>query len=582
MTVTTSSSATSYLRQTLKEHRGRLLAGVALSILQALVVLPVPIVVGRGIDSTIPDGDRSGIILIGLVIVVVTIASSAIALAARVLILSVTKPATARLRTEMVGRVLALARSEYDTAGSSMFHDRIVTETGRVDAMTAAMAGDILPGIALTVSLLVVLVVINWQLTALVLTMTPLILIAGLLIRRSLRPRTRKFFEAHRAFNRQTMEFLRLQDLIRTQPAEIEATAAMEERILELAATSKTRSVLQGLLTISQNALMTTTGALLLVVGGLSVAAKSITLGELISFYAAFALLRSAVSGFIRSSPVMIEGAEALKRLADLEDRSKQRPYNGEATPALDGGVGLRSVTFGYEADRPVLIDVSFDIQPGEFVALVGPNGSGKSSVVNLVLGFYRPWSGALEAGGHAYNSLDMVHLRRSIGVVAQQPLLLSASVIDNLTFGTGGVSEAMIEAALRASTADHYVQQLRDGLDTNLGQDAQLLSGGQRQRLALARALIGEPGLLVLDEPTNHLDVEAMEIVLRNLRELTPRPAVLVVTHHQEVLDYVDRVVRLEAGRVVSDGTPGSLSTPDDPGDEGSLNLITAPDRFR
>jgi ABC-type bacteriocin/lantibiotic exporter with double-glycine peptidase domain len=549
-----SPSALTYLQRALKEQRGRLVAGITLSILQALIVLPVPIVVGRGIDSAIPDGNRSEIILIGVVIVIVTAASSAIALAARVLILSVTKPATARLRTDMVGRVLTLARSEYDTAGSSMFHDRIVTETGRVDTMTAAMAGDILPGAALTVSLLVVLVVINWQLTVLVLTITPAVLIAGLYIRRALRPRTRRFFEAHRAFNRQTMEFLRLQDLIRTQPAEAEATATMEERISELAATSQTRSAFQGLLTITQNALMTTTGALLLVFGGLAVAGDSITLGELISFYAAFALLRSAVSGFIRSSPAMIEGAEALRRLADLEDQTKQRPYNGIETPTLDGGIALHSVTFGYEPDRPVLLDVSFEIGAGEFVALVGPNGSGKSSAVNLVLGFYGPSSGRLEAGGHPYDTLDMAHLRRSIGVVPQQPLLLSASVRDNLTYGRGSVSEAMIQQALEASTADHYVRQLRQGLETDLGQDAQMLSGGQRQRLALARALIDSPKLLVLDEPTNHLDAEAMAIVLRNLRELVPRPAVLIVTHHQEVLGYVDRVIRLDQGRLVSD----------------------------
>jgi len=299
---------------------------------------------------------------------------------------------------------------------------------------------------------------------------------------------------------------------------------------------------------------MTTTGALLLVFGGLAVAGDSITLGELISFYAAFALLRSAVSGFIRSSPAMIEGAEALRRLADLEDHTKQRPYNGIETPTLDGGIALHSVTLGYEPDRPVLLDVSFEIGAGEFVALVGPNGSGKSSAVNLVLGFYGPSSGRLEAGGHPYDTLDMAHLRRSIGVVPQQPLLLSASVRDNLTYGRGSVSEAMIQQALEASTADHYVRQLRQGLETDLGQDAQMLSGGQRQRLALARALIDSPKLLVLDEPTNHLDAEAMAIVLHNLRELVPRPAVLIVTHHQEVLGYVDRVIRLDQGRLVSD----------------------------
>jgi ABC-type multidrug transport system fused ATPase/permease subunit len=245
-----------------------------------------------------------------------------------------------------------------------------------------------------------------------------------------------------------------------------------------------------------------------------------------------------------------MSGRESLARLVAILDAPDREPYRGTRTPTLRHSLALRDVEFGYRDGAPVLRGFDLAVERGERVALVGPNGAGKTTVVALVLGLYRPWRGSVEADGVPYDELDVRALRRLIGFVPQRPLLLPASIADNIAYGAGTPDAGRIREAAALATADDLVERLEDGYATEVGDDGDLLSGGERQRLAIARALVREPALLILDEPTSSLDRGAIARVLANLRTLAHEPAVLVISHDPAVIEDADRVVRLGGER--------------------------------
>jgi ABC-type bacteriocin/lantibiotic exporter with double-glycine peptidase domain len=310
-----------------------------------------------------------------------------------------------------------------------------------------------------------------------------------------------------------------------------------------------------------QNAIITIPVVLILIVGGGAVAMRSMTLGELLSFYVAVGLLSNYVRLILGAIPQVIIGNESLTNLSNLMHTEDTPPYFGQQQIVLGGKITLDSVYFQYK-EQPVLRDVSIRIHPGTTVAVVGPNGAGKSTIANLVLGFYRPQEGQLYADDHPFNDLDIVHLRRRIGVVPQEPILFPGTIWENITYGSPDVSFGQVIEAARLATAHRFIEQSPQGYDTFVGEDGMLLSGGQRQRLALARALLRRPALLILDEPTNHLDEAAVQQLMDNLQELDNVPAILIISHDMDVVRQAQQIYILNEGRIVGSGDYAALTS--------------------
>jgi ABC-type bacteriocin/lantibiotic exporter with double-glycine peptidase domain len=348
---------------------------------------------------------------------------------------------------------------------------------------------------------------------------------------------------------------LRSQEHTRTHAADASAIGARHREIDALEATGIDRALAITIFGVTQQTITATVGASILLVGGIAVIDGSITLGALLSFYAGFALLRGPLDSLSSSVPSFLEGTSSLDKLYDLLDLPRDRPYRtGTARPVITGALSCDDVTFGYSAGRPVVTNFSMTLAPGEVVALVGPNGSGKSSVINLLLGHYRPDRGTVRVDGVPLDDLDLAYYLQHVGVVSQEPFFFSRSIRDNLTFGLDEGALPDLDAALQLAGAGAFVHALPKGIDTDLGTDARLLSGGQRQRLAIARALVRKPKLLILDEPTNHLDRDAIVEVLHNVVSTPERPTILMVSHHAHAVDVADRIVQLRDGK--SDGT--------------------------
>ncbi len=532
----------------------QLAVGIALSAVQTMTLLPVPLLVARAIDTAIPHKSVKQLLVIGAAIVGLTIVSALITLAARRVTLAVTKRATRDLRLMLLDKLYSVSRQFHVVNDQGELHDRLVHESDRVDLMTSALIADLLPAVVLTTGLLAVLSIRSPLLTLVTVVCTITLFACNRLLHSTLRQRFIRYQFSVGKFSRGVLHTLRTQDLTRIQGAEgfDRADRAAEATDLQLA--SQQRAMTLTIHSVSQQTLMAAVGAVILVVGGTLAARGRMSVGDLIGFYAGFALIRGPLTGVTAAYPTLVEGRESLHRLYLLLDHPDQRPYHGTRRIEFSGHLELCDASLAY-GDRPVLRNVSLRLEPGRVVALVGPNGSGKSSVVNLLLGFYRPQEGSVRADGQAYDDLDLSYVVSRLGVVPQEPFFFPGTIRQNLLYGisqpTDDALDAAVHRALRLSTADQFLAYLPDGLDTALGDDAMVLSGGQRQRLAIARALVRKPYALILDEPTNHLDITVIASVLRNIRCLDPAPAVLIVSHDAEAARSADEVVRLVDGRI-------------------------------
>ncbi|HLT30748.1 MAG TPA: ABC subfamily B transporter ATP-binding protein, partial [Myxococcaceae bacterium] len=246
-----------------------------------------------------------------------------------------------------------------------------------------------------------------------------------------------------------------------------------------------------------------------------------------------------------------------------LIDRVPEIPVSGGETPSkVQGALALEDVHFTYPArpDVPVLQGVSLTVAPGEVVALVGPSGAGKSTVAALLARLYDPSSGVLRLDGHPLPSLDPTWLRRQVGSVAQEPLLFSATVADNIRYGRPDATDAEVEAAARVANAHDFILSFPEGYQTRVGERGVQLSGGQRQRVAIARAVLKDPRVLVLDEATSALDAESEHLVQEALERLMEGRTTIVIAHRLSTVRNANRVVVLEDGRIAESGSHQEL----------------------
>ncbi|MEM7055099.1 MAG: ATP-binding cassette domain-containing protein, partial [Pseudomonadota bacterium] len=256
--------------------------------------------------------------------------------------------------------------------------------------------------------------------------------------------------------------------------------------------------------------------------------------------------------------------AGAMERLAELLGAESSLQLADPATPLPDGPVRLEfdRVSFAYPSspEVDVLKSLSFSIESGQTVALVGPSGAGKSTIFQLLLRFYDPNAGAIRISGIDLKSLQPTELRAALGVVPQDVLLFSGSAADNIRYGVPDAPFEHVRAAAGAAQAAEFIDQMRDGYETFLGEKGIRLSGGQRQRLAIARALIKQPRLLLLDEATASLDAESERLVQQAIDAASRDRSVLIIAHRLATVRRADRILVLDRGQLVAEGTHDSL----------------------
>jgi ATP-binding cassette, subfamily B, bacterial len=302
--------------------------------------------------------------------------------------------------------------------------------------------------------------------------------------------------------------------------------------------------------------------ALVLYLGILRVRSGVLSPGDLVVFVSYLRTLHRPLRDLTQSAQRYAKASACARRINDLfatpieiVDRPGARP-----APRLAGELTFDSVSFAYEPARPALEGVSFHVQRGERVAVVGETGAGKSTLFALVGRFYDPTSGVVRVDGRDVREFTLASVRSQIALVMQNPALFGTTIRDNLAFGRPDAGEAAMWAVLREAQAEEFVRRLPAGLDTRLGERGSTLSGGQRQRLAVARALLRDAPLLLLDEPSSGLDAATDRLLRIAIARLTHGRTSLVIAHRLETVAQADRILVLDRGRLVGNGTHGGL----------------------
>ncbi|MBA3471078.1 MAG: ABC transporter ATP-binding protein [Herpetosiphonaceae bacterium] len=287
-----------------------------------------------------------------------------------------------------------------------------------------------------------------------------------------------------------------------------------------------------------------------------------LTVGDVVLMTGYFSILTNAVMELANLAPQVNKGLESIRSVGEILE-SPDIEYN-EGKPgvaAVAGEFRFEQVGVNYpDSDRASLYDVSFTVQPGETLAFVGPSGSGKSTLLNVVIGFLRPTIGRVLLDGQDMAGLDLRTYRRWLSVVSQETVLFDGSVRDNICYGLPEVSDAEVELALEQANALEFVRDLPDGLDTSIGERGARLSGGQKQRLAIARALIRNPRVLILDEATSALDTVSEALIQQALERLMQGRTTFIVAHRLSTIRHADRIAVLERGRLVEIGSHHEL----------------------
>jgi ATP-binding cassette subfamily B protein len=299
-----------------------------------------------------------------------------------------------------------------------------------------------------------------------------------------------------------------------------------------------------------------------LILGGWLILQHQLTIGDLVAFTAYIALVQAPMRQLGLLLMQYQRAAASAQRIYQILDERPEitDPPRGVELGRTAGDVRFEDVVFAYREGFPVLNGFSLHLRPGETVALVGRTGSGKSTVARLLMRFYDVQAGAVRLDGHDVRDLPLASLRAQVGLVVDEPFLFSISVRDNIAYGRPDAPLEEVVKAARAAGAHEFIRELPCGYDTVVGERGYTLSGGQRQRLALARALLVDPPVLVLDDATSAVDVEVEEQIHANLRRLLRGRTTLVVAHRLSTIGLADRVALVESGRVVAEGTHAEL----------------------
>ena len=469
----------------------------------------------------------------------------------------ITRDLRERLFAHLQG--LSLRHHSKTPVGDSVY--RLESDTVCLEKM---LLGGVLPLVFSTLTLVVmfgILMSVNVSLALVSLSVVPFLFVWIRWSARFIRPgaeRTRVLESRMSARLHESFAAIRLVKSYGREPYEGrrfsgDATAAMQARV-GLSSRQALFSSVVGALTVLGTSLVILTGGLLVLKGRL-------TVGDLLVALAYLGFVYGPLSGIANTSGTLQEAfasAERVRAVLRLSPEVREPP-NAFAPPRLTGRIEYRNVSFAYDG-QPILRDITFTAQPGEFVAIVGPSGSGKTTLVSLLPHFYEASSGEVLIDGVDVRRYRLSTLRDQIGIVLQEAVVLSGSIRANLRYGNLHATEAQIEAAARAANAHEFVTMLPDGYDTVLGYSGGGISGGQRQRLSMARAFLKDAPILILDEPTSALDTMSERLVIDALRRLHHGRTTFVIAHRLSTVHGADRILVLDGGRLVAQGTHETL----------------------
>ena len=467
-----------------------------------------------------------------------------------------------KMRTDLYSHLQRLSLKFHDTRRSSDSTFRVAYDSQAVQTIYNKGFTGIFGSVVTLIATFVIMVRLDWQLTLLSLGIVPLIVLAIYFFAHKIRKESTFIQEQESAVLMQAQEGLSSIRMVHAfGREEFEAMQFRQQAQQSLQANLRlTLTNVNSALVISTLTVLGT--AAMYYVGALHVLDGTLTLGTLLVFSAYLLMLYGPIESLTYTAWAM-EGATAgAKRCFEILDRQDDVVDSPNATEieSAKGAIGFQKVSFRYAVDREILHDADLQIEPNQMIAIVGGTGAGKSTLLSLVPRFYDPSSGSVTLDGRDVREITKKSLRAQIGIVLQDTLLFSTTIRENIAYGRPDATEEEIIDAAKRAQADEFVSQLPNGYASTVGERGQQLSVGQRQRIGIARAFLKNAPILLLDEPTSALDPATEAAIMDTIKELMRGRTTLIATHRLATIHDVDRIVVLERGRVVEQGTGAEL----------------------
>ncbi len=542
-------------------RRRMLLAGLFFT-LSSLVFLGLPWGVRHIVDSVLVRRDPTLLDVVTGALVLLLVVQAVFGYFQTYLLSYVGERVVADIRAALFGHMARLPLSYFNERKTGELMSRVTSDATLIQTSVTNNLLSVFSQAVVLVGGVVIMLLTDWRLSLVIVAVLPPIALFGRFFGGRLRSISRQTQEAlgeANAILEETLSGVRVVKAFGRESYEAERYGGNIEKAFHIALRrASLRAVFVPTITLLGFAAVT----VVLWYGGRQVLSGRLTPGELISMLVYMLLIIAPIGSLTTVYSQLAEALGAAERIfevLDTEPEVLERP-GALSLPRVRGSVELRNVSFAYAGGRTVLHDVSLRAEPGEVVALVGRSGAGNTTLVNLIPRFYEPQAGEILLDGYHVENLSLETLRSHISLVPQETVLFGASARENIAYGRLDTSPEAIEAAARAANAHEFIMRLPDGYDTLVGERGVKLSAGQRQRIAIARALLRNSKVLILDEATAALDNESEALVQEALGRLMRNRTTLVIAHRLSTVERADRIVVLDAGRVIEQGTHDEL----------------------
>ncbi|RJG47056.1 ABC transporter transmembrane domain-containing protein [Mesorhizobium sp. DCY119] len=546
-------------------YRG-MVVGACISLATAAgVTLALPIAVRRMIDHGFSTSD-SGFIANYFSMLVVMAALLALASACRYyFVITLGERVVADVRRDVFSHVTKLSPSFFDTAQSGEIISRLTADTTQVKSAVGATASMALRNVILGLGAVGMMVVTSPKLSGLVLVAIPVIVLPLVAFGRSVRRKSRAAQDTLAEATAYASEQIGAMRILQAFTNEKLVTGRFAKAVDTAFEAARSSVFARSFLTFFAIFTIFASVVAVLWFGSRDVLSGTLSAGTLGQFLLYSVFAAGALGALSEVWGELAQAAGAAERLTEIlaEEPAIAAPANPLPLPSPARGlVEFRDVSFAYPArpDRPTLHGVSFTINPGETVAIVGPSGAGKSTIFALLLRFYDPVSGSILIDGVDIAKADPQAVRNRTAIVPQDVTIFAATAGENIGFGRPGAAQAEIEVAAKDALADEFIEKLAQGYNTQVGERGVMLSGGQRQRVAIARAILRDAPILLLDEATSALDAQSETLVQTALERLMKGRTTIVVAHRLATVLKADRILVMDGGRIVEEGTHRSL----------------------
>jgi ATP-binding cassette subfamily B protein len=563
------------LGQFVRPYRGPLGVTSALIIVQTIFDLAAPWPLKVAVDNIIGgqplDGWMAGlnkfstvelaaiVVLAGLALVA---ASGLLSYLAGYLIGAASERVGADIRSAAFGRLQHRSLPFHDRNRTGDLVSRLTSDVSRVKDILVSWFETLIPELLALLGMLAVLFAIDTQMALAALTVIPLLVIQIMMSRTRIKSSEREVRDRNGRLAAQATDVLRNVRAVQAFFRQDEEERRFRRESVAVTKSALTALDIQSRFAPTSDLILALGSGFILFLGIMRVTSGYMTLGTLLVVLTYLSSFYHPIRSLTRLSSVFARGAASRERLMEIFADDGLVPEEPYAIPAPRDScaLALRNVTFGYQRERPVLKNVTLEINAGETVCIVGPTGAGKSTLLSLLLRFYDPDEGAITMDGIDFKRFALRSLRDRLALVPQDTWILDGTVAENIRFGRPQATDDEIRLAGQMALVEEFVARLPEEYYTLVGEGGARLSGGQRRRVALARALVRDASIFLLDEPTSGLDARSETLVIEALRRVAQNRTLVMVSHRLRLAAIADRVVVLEGGQIVEQGPPTVL----------------------